>query len=170
MYVQKPWKEIVQELRDKGRPETSIMDHLINRLEAKEALIEGSRERNDKLKKKLIDSQIESGRRKIVQVDNIIHTTWGSYLYYDRVRYQYSRAERAWVEDKNSGSLNQFGLRHMPGKFKATLILADRSMPKKYTSIAMNGSFQGKHILLCPDFLVNVGDEFIMFKKEKTNG
>lgn len=165
--MQKSWKEIVQELREKGRPETAILDHLVNRLDAKEEMLESLRDRNAKLKEELIDSQIESGRRKTVKVDNIISTAWGNYLYYDYVRYRYSCADQAWVEDKNRASLDQYQLRHLPGKFKATLILADKSMPQKYTSTAMNGSFQGKHILLCPDFLVNVGDEFIMFKKEK---
>lgn len=168
--MKKPWKEIVQELRDKGRPETSIMDHLVNRLDAKDETIKAVYERNAKLKQQLIDSQIESGRRKKVKVDGIIRTGWGNYLYYDSVRYKYSGAEKAWVEDKNPNSLNQYRVEHLPGTFKVTLILADKSMPRQYTSTAMNGSFQGKHILLCPDFLVNVGDEFIMFKKEKENG
>lgn len=167
--MQKSWKEIVQELRDKGRPETAILDHLVNRLDAKEEMLEAFRARNSKLKQQLIDSQIESGRRKTVKVDGIIRTDWGNYLYYDSVRYRYSGVDKAWVEDKNRGSLNQYTVEHINGIFKVTLILADKSMPQKYTSTAMNGRFQGKHILLCPDFLVNVGDEFIMFKKEKTN-
>ncbi len=41
-------------------------------------------------------------------------------------------------------------------------------MPRVYTSVA-TGNLMGKHVLLCDDFLVNIGDEFTMTKKEKKN-
>lgn len=158
-------EDFVAFARSKGKSDEHIIGVLCKKLNREMSYHEDTRNKLKNTKVCLDAAQRESGRLITTKVTHIIKNSWNAYCWYKFTRYVY-HSGGIWVPAANQGrdlpwDANQ---RTIEGEITVNLLLGDKDMPPKYTGVA-SGTLGGKKIILSGDFLINHGDEFVMYKK-----
>lgn len=166
-------KELVEQMRKNGSSDEHIINRLIERLKIKQDAINTHQKLYKNINSALIECQKESGRRAEVRVDEIITSAWGgNFIYYRCDRYRYESAMKAWILDnRKDRSMYDYEVSRREGKFRVTILLPDKEMPRKFEGVAV-GTLMGKKLIAVSEdtLWINSGDKFTITKKETNNG